>query len=200
MPAIPMNRKETLRLFLAIAVPEAVKAELRRLQQELQPLLPSQAVRWTRPEQFHLTLKFLGNVPAENVEVLSKAAREVCSSMLPLRLRAEGTGFFPNDFSPRVFWVEIKSGGRELLALQQQLEAAVERFAEKSEAKKFAAHVTLARFERLRRNAVEKFIMRARADKQFGEWTAKEIILVQSQLMPTGALHAILGTFRTKND
>ena len=189
-----------LRLFLAIPVPETVKAKLRRLQQELQPLLPPQAVRWARPEQFHLTLKFLGNVPAENVEALSKAAREVCSATPPLRLRAEGTGLFPNDISPRVFWVEIKSEDGRLQLFQQQLEAAVERFAEKQEAKKFASHVTLARLDRLRRDAVEKFMMRARMDKRFGEWTAKEIELVQSQLMPTGALYAILDTFKTKND
>jgi RNA 2',3'-cyclic 3'-phosphodiesterase len=188
------------RLFLAIPIPEAVKVELRRLQQELQPLLPPQVARWTKPEQFHLTLKFLGNVPSENVEVLGKVTREICSATPPLRLYAEGMGFFPNDFSPRVFWVEIKSYDGGLHTFQQQLEAAMERFAEKREAKNFAAHVTLARFERLHRSTVEKFMMQARTDKRFGEWTASEVELIESKLRQGGALHAILDTFRTKND
>ncbi len=195
-----MNPRETLRLFLAIPIPEAVKLELTRLQEELRPLLPPQAVRWAKPEQFHLTLKFLGNVLVENVETLSKVAREVCSATLPLRLCAEGTGGFPNDISPRVFWIGIKSDDGRLHPFQQQLEAAVERFAEKQEAKNFAAHVTLARLERLRPDAVEKFMMQARTDKRFGKWTATEVELIESKLGQDGALHAILDVFRTKND
>jgi 2'-5' RNA ligase len=195
-----MNAVEILRLFLAIQIPEAVKAELQRLQDELKPLLSKEGVRWAKPEQFHLTLKFLGNVPAGEVDALSEAARAVCATTPPMSLRAEGVGFFPNEFSPRVFWVEIKSVDKQLHRFQRQLEAVVGKFAEKEEAKNFAAHVTLARFEKLRRGAVEKFMAGVRTDKRFGEWTAREVELTQSKLLPSGALHAILDTFRTKNE
>lgn len=189
---------QTLRLFLAIPIPETVKAELRRAQLEAQPLLPPRAARWTRPEQFHLTLKFLGNVPAADTAALSDAVRAVCATAPPLHLRAEGVGFFPNESSPRVFWVEIKSLDGTLMEFQRQLEAAVERFAEKQEAKKFTAHVTLARFEKLVRRDAEKWMARLQRDQTFGEWTAREIELVRSTLSPSGAVHAILDTFQTK--
>jgi 2'-5' RNA ligase len=195
-----MNSTDTLRLFLAIQIPETVRAELQRLQSELKPLLPANAVRWAKPEQFHLTLKFLGDVPAGELDALSEAARAVCAVAPPLPLRAEGVGFFPNDFSPRVFWVEIKSRDKLLHNFQQQLEAAVQQFAEKQEAKNFAAHVTLARFEKLRRGSVEKFMARAKTDWLFGEWTAREVELVQSKLLPSGAVHAPVAVFRTKNE
>lgn len=195
-----MNPTETLRLFLAIQIPEKVKAELRRLQDELNPLLPKEGVRWAKPEQFHLTLKFLGNVPASDVDALTEAARTVCAATPPMPLRAEDVGFFPNPVAPRVFWVEIKSTNQLLQAFQQQLEAAVGTFAEKQEAKTFAAHVTLARFEKFQRGALEKFMSRARADKLFGEWTAREVELVQSKLLPSGAVHAPVAVFRTKNE
>ncbi len=116
-------------------------------------------------------------------------------------LRVEGIGFFPNEFSPRVFWVEIKSADQQLHAFQQRLEAAVRAIRrEKAEAKNFAAHVTLARFEKLPRGTVEKIMTHAQTDKLFGEWTEREVELVQSKLMPSGALHAILDKFRIKNE
>jgi 2'-5' RNA ligase len=183
-----------------MAIPEDVRAGLRHWQQELQSLLPSHSVRWTKPEQFHLTLKFLGNVPAADVPALSEAARAVCPAALPFRLRAEGVGFFPNHVSPRVFWADIKNPDGRLLEFQRQLESAVERFAEKEEPKKFTAHVTLARFEKLSRGEAGKFAAQTQTDKVFGEWTAKEVQLMESKLTQAGALHAILDTFRTKND
>ena len=188
-----------LRLFLAIEIPENVRTELRRFQQELQPLLPPRIVRWTKPEQFHLTLKFLGNVPAADVPALSEAARAVCAMRSPFLLRAEGVGFFPNHCAPRVFWVNLKNPDGRLLEFQRQLEGAVERFAEKEEPKKFTAHITLARFEKLRSGEAGKFASLVQTDKVFGEWTAKEVKLMESKLTPAGALHAILDVFKTKS-
>lgn len=195
-----MNAIGTFRLFLAIRIPETVRMKLQRLQREWEPLLPARAARWTRPEQFHLTLKFLGNVPAVETGALSEAVRAVCATASSLRLRAEGVGFFPNESSPRVFWVEIKSLDGKLAAFQQQLEEAVEPFAEKQEAKKFTAHVTLARFEKLGGREIEKWTEQPRKGRTFGEWTAREIELVQSILSPSGAIHAIFDTFMTKNE
>ncbi|HTR40729.1 MAG TPA: RNA 2',3'-cyclic phosphodiesterase [Pseudomonadales bacterium] len=195
-----MNSTETLRLFLAIQIPDTIKAELQRWQDELKPWLPKGEVRWAKPEQFHLTLKFLGNVPVGDVKALSEATRVVCQKAPPMPLKAGGVGFFPNELAPRVYWVGINSPSEQLQTFQQQLDTAVSRFVEKEEAKNFTAHVTLARFEKLRRGAVEEFMKRAKADKLFGEWTVREVELVQSKLMPSGAFHAILDTFRTKNE
>jgi RNA 2',3'-cyclic 3'-phosphodiesterase len=190
----------SLRLFLAIPIPETVKAELHRLQVESEPWLPSRAVRWTRPDQFHLTLKFLGNVPTDQTSAVSEAVRDVCAASPPLRLRAEGVGFFPNESSPRIFWVEIKSLDGRLTEFQRRLDTAVERFAEKEESKQFTAHVTLARMEKLGRREVEGWIARLPRERAFGEWTAGEVELVQSTLSPSGAIHAIFGVFKTKNE
>ena len=66
-----------LRLFVAISIPEPVRDEIIRVQQELQPLVPRNVVRWARPDQFHLTLRFLGDVPANGVEDLKKSVGAV---------------------------------------------------------------------------------------------------------------------------
>jgi 2'-5' RNA ligase len=176
-----------IRLFLAISIPENVRSELRRLQLELQPLLPPRAVRWTKSEQFHLTLKFLGNVPSADIDALRRAARAVCDAAPPMRLRAKGAGFFPNARSPRVFWVDIKSVDGLLAEFQRRLESAVQSFAEKQDAKEFTAHVTLARFEKIRSRDTEKLAAAIAVGKSFGEWTAQEVQLIRSSLQPSGA-------------
>ena len=193
-----MNPTETLRLFLAIQIPEPIRLELHRLQHELQPLLPPGVARWTGPEQLHLTLKFLGNVPESNISVLNDAALAVCAATPPLQLQMQGTGFFPNEFSPRIFWADVKS--LALQKFQQQLETAVEPFTQKHESKKFSAHVTLARFEKMRRRDVEKLMAHAQTSKTFGQWTAHEVELVQSKLKQTGAVYATVAVYRTKSE
>lgn len=195
-----MSEISELRLFLAIPLPDDVRAGLRRWQMELQPLLPPRAVRWTKPEQFHLTLKFLGNVPVADTDALRHAIGAVCQAARPMRLRAEGVGFFPHAGSPRVLWVDIKSEDGLLMDFQRQLELSVQHFAEKEENKKFTAHVTLARFEKLRSRETEKLTAAMAVGKTFGEWTAAEVQLIKSSLTPSGAIHAILDTFKPKND
>jgi RNA 2',3'-cyclic 3'-phosphodiesterase len=90
------NSIAALRLFVAIPIPEPVRDEIIRVQQELQPLVPRDVVRWTRPDQFHLTLRFLGDVAADGIEDLKKSVGAVCRNAEPLSLRAAGVGFFPN--------------------------------------------------------------------------------------------------------
>ena len=124
------NSTEKLRLFVAIPMPEAVRNEMLRVQQEMQRLVSREAVRWTKPEQFHLTLRFLGDVPVEHVAALQEAVNAVCRSHPALRLRAQGVGFFPNARSPRVIWVGVNDGEERLADLQKKIEDAVRPFAE----------------------------------------------------------------------
>jgi 2'-5' RNA ligase len=192
MPEIAAHR-----LFLALPIPDEVREKLRRRQLEWQPMLPAHTVRWTKPEQFHLTLKFLGNVPATDVGALSQAVRAVCDAAPPMRLRAEGAGFFPDARSPRVFWVDIKNVDGRLMEFQRQLELAAQSFAAKQDAKKFTAHVTLARFEKM--PSLEKLRNAMAAGKTLGDWMAEEVHLMRSSWQSSGTLHAIVDTFKTKN-
>src|SRR5580765_2293543 len=95
------------RLFVAISLPDEVKAEVARAQQEMRCALPGGIVRWTKREQFHLTLKFLGNVEVARVNALTTALRSAVGAFAPLQLRAVRIGFFPDTRFPRVLWVGI---------------------------------------------------------------------------------------------
>ena len=189
---------EKLRLFVAIPIPEPVRDEIIRVQQELQPLVSRDVARWARSDQFHLTLRFLGDVPADGVEDLKKSAGAVCRNARPLSLRAEGVGFFPNSRSPRVIWVGINDREGRLVSLQQQIETAVGQFSPEPGEKNFTGHVTLGRLKNPRPADTRDLAARAQSleKRLFGEWTAHEIEIIRSELSPAGARHTLLAAFR----
>ena len=86
---------ETLRLFAAIAIPERVREEMARIQGELRPLTAPGDVRWTKPEQLHLTLNFFGDVPANAVEALKKSMAEACAGVGHFICAPGASVFFP---------------------------------------------------------------------------------------------------------
>ena len=191
------NSTDKFRLFVAISIPEPVRDEIIRVQRELEPLVPRAVARWTRPDQFHLTLRFLGDVGADRVKDLKKSVEAVCQRGQPLSLRAEGVGFFPNPRSPRVIWVGIDGAGR-LMDLQRQIETAVNPYSSEPGEKNFTGHVTLGRLQYPRPADTRTLAVRAQAfeKQQFGEWTAQEVEIVRSELSSNGARHTVLASFR----
>ena len=73
-----VSTAESVRAFIAIALEPGLVAELKKVQQELQASLPDDSVRWTRPEQLHLTLKFFGHVAAQRLNDLTSALNRAC--------------------------------------------------------------------------------------------------------------------------
>ncbi len=182
---------------MAIPVPDAVREEMLRVQRELQPLAPRGVVRWTKPDQFHLTLRFLGDVSSDRVTGLQDSLRAACSDVPVLRLCALGIGFFPNARSPRVIWIGITDGESRLVDLQRKIEAAVQPFTAEQGSERFAGHVTLARFKQFGPFETKALTGHAETMKtrMFGEWTVPEIELIRSELSPTGAHYTSLATF-----
>jgi 2'-5' RNA ligase len=187
---------ERLRLFVAITIPERVRNEIIAVQHELKPLALGD-VRWTKPEQLHLTLKFLGSVPAASIAAVKNSLSEVCAGVRPFHLRAQGIGFFPNERQPRVVWVGFEGDGNVLADLQTRVERRLAPFVEKPGAEKFLAHATLGRFQKYRRHKTEKLLPRARAlaNHVFGEWRVENAGLFRSELSPDGARHSVVAVF-----
>src|SRR5438105_618786 len=100
-----MSQTESYRLFVALSVPQEIKIRMATTQQELRRALPQGGITWTKPEQLHLTLKFLGNVPFERLDALGEQLRAACRPFPMLHLRAERVGAFPDLDFPRVIWI-----------------------------------------------------------------------------------------------
>lgn len=190
------------RLFVAISLPDGVKDEIEKAQKEMRSALPKHVVRWTKRDQFHLTLKFLGNVAAARVAELTEALRGTCGHFAALRLRAEGIGFFPDSRCPRVVWVGVQDDKIELSRLQEGVEEGVKAFAEervgpaglRRSQDVFVGHVTLGRIQGIGRPQAEILSKLAlgMAGRLFGEWMADQIELVRSELSPQGSRYTTL--------
>jgi RNA 2',3'-cyclic 3'-phosphodiesterase len=188
------GKPDQFRLFIAVQIPDAIKTDIEKTQAELRRALPEGGVRWTRREQFHLTLRFLGNVEAQRVEALANELRQVCRSFAPLKLRAERIGFFPDLRRPRVVWVGVRDQQDRLPALQAAVQTATQAFTVEEPEGKFTGHVTLGRIKNIRRQEAEALAKAASgmAERFFGEWTAVQLEVMRSELSPTGARHTCL--------
>lgn len=189
-----MAEDERFRLFIAVAIPEEVKAKIEAAQAELRRALPGPGVRWTRREQFHLTLKFLGDVDAARVQPLEEAIHAACRGFGALALRAERVGFFPDLRYPRVVWAGLRDETDQLPRLQQAVDAATRDFTTEPKEECFTGHVTLARIKAIRRPEAEALGTAAAgmAERLFGQWPACEVALIRSVLSPQGARHSAL--------
>lgn len=198
LSAVSMGTEgNTLRLFVALLIPDAVKAALAKAQGELRAVLPDAAVGWTRPEQFHLTLKFLGSVDTGRVDSLTASLKEACSKFSAMKIESSSAGFFPNIRRPRVIWVGLNAQGDILSSLHEQTEAACAEFTAEKPENRFHAHVTLGRVKHAGRAEIEAMEDWARSheNRSFGSWQANEVVLVQSQLSSKGAVHSTLRSF-----
>jgi 2'-5' RNA ligase len=192
--SIHLDSTQDFRLFIAMTIPDAVKGAIQKAQEELRRVIPEKAVRWTRREQFHLTLQFLGNVPACRVAELIGTIRPLCEAFSPLRLRAARIGFFPNARFPRVVWVGMNDLKNRLAVLWTAVQSATQPFTKEAPELEFTGHVTLARVNRLRRDHADDLARSAGRFENtiFGEWTADQIELMRSELLPEGARHNLL--------
>jgi 2'-5' RNA ligase len=189
---------EAFRLFIAITVPEDVKAEIEKAQAALRRALPKGCVRWARREQFHLTLKFLGDVEAERVGPLTAALEAACRGFRALKLRAEQVGFFPDPRRPRVLWVGVNDREEQLPPVQHAIQEATREYAAEEANERFTGHVTLGRIKGLRRTEAETLagLASGLAQRFFGAWTCERVELIRSQLSPQGAHHTTIAAVR----
>jgi 2'-5' RNA ligase len=197
MNSRPQEEPRPLRLFIAIRLPDEIQAAIEKAQTRLRSSLRQSSVGWTRREQLHLTLRFLGNVEAHRVEGLIAASRSACCDFASLALRVEEVGFFPNDRFPRVIWAGVRDSGQQLGLLQTAVQTATQEFCSEPPDHRFQGHVTLGRIKDLKRSETATLVRAASAlaNERFGAWTATGIELMRSELSSSGAEHERLASF-----
>src|SRR5262245_61664854 len=163
---------ETSRLFVALTIPDAIKARLAELQANLRSRLPAASASWPRAENLHLTLRFLGNVARDRIDTLRIALDEVARNTVPIALAAEDVGCFPNVRRPRVLWAGVRAEGGQLENLHRRVADATASFTREPAEGNFVGHVTLARFKQIRRPETEVIarFLRAAGGRRFGAW------------------------------
>ena len=182
-----INMPQTIRTFIAIKLPENTITSLREVQEGIRS--HGIHLRWVRPENIHLTLKFLGDIKEDNLEKITAALHESIAAYEPISLYAKGLGVFPGIKRPRVVWVGIAGQLESLIGLQQSLEQGLEGLGFEKEKRPFKGHLTLGRIKRRidpkqLGNALIKY------DEFKSEtFSAENIVMYKSELKPTGAVY-----------
>jgi 2'-5' RNA ligase len=179
------------RLFIAMAVPLDVRKAIARAQEQLRRCAPPGSIRWTSAEQFHLTLKFLGDVTPDQAMALRDPLAQICEALPPAQLFAQGLGSFPHTRQPRVIWAGVDDAAGWLTGLHRQIELAMRPYAPTENPEKFSAHITLGRIKPGRHGSLKPVWDRALTlrDQTFGAWLADEMVVYHSRLTSERAVH-----------
>ena len=193
-----MTAPSTHRLFVAVFPPEAMATRWRGESDCLAALVPPRAIRWTNPEQIHLTLFFLGDVELARLPEIQAALRDACRGHPPFRLRARALGCFPSARRPRILWAGLEG---ELGSLRELKAAVDERLAPlgfAGEERPFHPHVTLGRISAgLEARACQQVAraLESQPENDYGEWEVGRINLMRSRLAPAGATYERVEAF-----
>jgi 2'-5' RNA ligase len=182
------------RLFVALGVPEFVIENMVALLHDLRRRLPGKEIRWAHPDNSHLTLAFLGDVPVDKVEELTRVLTAAAANISPIQLHAGRIGFFPHARSPKVIWVWVHDDQGELIRLQRAVASACVPFGAKDEGREFTGHLTLGRIERLPKAKIELLgeLAREMEGRALGVWTTSKVNLMRSELSAGGSQYTCL--------
>ena len=185
------------RLFIAINLPKNIKEKIRetieRIKENAQ--LPED-IRWTPPENWHLTLTFLGYQPDENIpritEAIQSTIKNCAGTLKSTEIIFEKLSFAPAEKQPRMIWLSgDKETSKNLSIIKNELDNLLNENGVKFkiEHRNFNSHITLARFEPLAKSEIENIKLPAVEKLNF---RAKSLDLMESHLKRTGAEYEIL--------
>jgi RNA 2',3'-cyclic 3'-phosphodiesterase len=185
-----------VRLFVALRIPDSIRSDyaaliddLRRLDAKASPKKP----KWVRPENLHVTLKFIGQTDPAKLDSIRAALTSVRSPQ-EVRLHFSNIGFFPSAKRPRVIWGGMDAS-QNLAPLAQAVDQQIATLGFPAEDHAFTPHLTLARLDPPGiapelRAAIEKH-----ATRDFGVLHTSELHLIESKLKPSGAEYTTLQSF-----
>ena len=180
-----------MRLFVALEIPSEVRENLAAFPKSLRAL--SSQPRWVRPENLHLTLKFIGEVAPEKLGAIRSALSAVHSDQA-VTINFRGLGFFPNEKQPSVFWAGIDASPN-LKTLAMDIDQTTEKLGIPREQRPFSPHLTLARFEPPGLSDKLRATIQENAGREFGSLCTNQFHLIESKLEPAGAEYTTLESF-----
>ncbi len=170
-----------MRCFVAVDLSDETRDAIAAAQARLRGAAPNADVGWVNPTKLHLTLKFLGGVDGP-LDALRTGLVGVARGHAPFEVRAGGLGGFPGGARPRVLWIGLRGGLREIGLLAADVERACEQAGFPLEARPFRGHVTIARVRSPRGLSRILRTMDAERETEFGAWTVRTLVLYRSHL------------------
>jgi RNA 2',3'-cyclic 3'-phosphodiesterase len=178
-----------MRLFTALELPSDVRDKVEELLIRLRPTAP---LRWSPPENLHITTKFIGEWPEERLEELKNSLAALPSrDPIPVHIRDFGAFLSPNK--PRFFWVGVSAP--ELSALAADTESATTALGVDAEDRAYSPHVTVARVKEGFDIATLREAIAKERGLDFGRFEAHSFFLYRSESKPGGSVYTKLAEF-----
>ena len=185
--------KNQIRAFVAVSLSAAVRGSvdtlIRTLRQEID------GVQWVDTQNLHLTLKFLGDVPMNELHRIIAAVQRGAEAVETFDLEFCGCGVFPNPEQPRTLWIGCDRGSDKLTVCAMTIENELFKLGFPKENRRFSPHLTIGRTKRNGRltDGVSRFLTEY-AQQSFGSSGVDEVIVYSSELTRGGPIYDELAT------
>lgn len=187
--------EESWRVFCAIDLATRARARLIRQISRLREAVPHAQARWSREENLHLTLKFLGDVQTARLGSLSNATARAVADFSPFQVTLQETGVFPKQGPPRVLWIGVRDESGKLAELHTRLEEACAKEGFAKEERPFHPHLTIAR---LRKPQGARILAPAHKELPFepAEVELAELLVIRSAPSAAGSRYTVISRHR----
>lgn len=168
------------RLFIAIPVPDDVRAAVEAIVEMVRAGNGNNGVRWVRMDGLHVTIRFLGPTPDEKVPAVAALLEPIAHAATPFSIRLAGAGAFPSARRPRALWLGIGDGVGELAALQGAFQKPLAALGWPPDDRPFRGHLTLARSDGARGGPAAAAGLATASAGFEATFTADRIVLFES--------------------
>ncbi len=182
----------SVRVFLAIPLPQQLKAAIQTLQNNLRSQMAG--VRWVRPENLHLTLHFFGEVEQETLEKIKVSVLSVKGCNRPFMIEVKGLGAFPNRRRPRILWLGLDPKD-QLRQVYENCRQSLQQAGVTTELRPYSPHLTIGRLRQPKSGLTDLTGLDSSIGSAvIGRFAADRLVLFESRLQPGGAEHIPLLT------
>jgi 2'-5' RNA ligase len=186
---------EKFRAFIAGDFDEKTKVKLKQLQDNIKSYLIN--TKWVKPDYFHITFKFLGDIPKDKISHISGCIKKICEEIQPVEIIIRKAGIFPYRGNPRVLWVGIDEN-IDLNFIYRRIQEEMNKCGFPFEKKPFSPHVTLGRFKQ--KPPTKETLDRALRDTEgfFLRTVLKTLSFMKSDLTLGGPVYTPIEIFNLK--
>ena len=197
-------KNKTHRLFYAIELPDSIKKVIATTISYYRSSIKDK-IKWVESHNLHLTLRFIGEVSEDRVEILTSLFDDVINKYQPFSYELTGMGCFPNLVKPRVIWIGAGKGKDQLTEIANEIESKLVDCAGLTPEKKpFKPHITIGRLKmqgkpRLTNKCIE--LIGNDKNKLFGEFKPEYCSLIKSVLTQDGPIYTTIhkSSFNAQN-